>query len=94
MILDVLTGCERLSLEEIVEKINEKSSECFEPQTVRNKLKEYIEYGIVNVKKEKNHIFILLAGVLLKIPEFLRMPLFILVKLLHLELLEVILPIG
>ena len=62
LILDVLTGCEILSLEEIVEKINEKSSECFEPQTVRNKLKEYIEYGIVNVKKEKKSYFYSLSG--------------------------------
>lgn len=57
LILDVLTGCEELSLEEIVEKINEKSLECFEPQTVRNKLKEYSEYGIVRVKKEKRAYF-------------------------------------
>ena len=62
LILDVLTGCERLSLEEIVEKINEKSSECFEPQTVRNKLKEYIEYEIVNVKKDKKSYFYSLSG--------------------------------
>lgn len=52
-----MTGSEWLSLDDIVDKVNEKSLECFEPQTVRNKLKEYSGYGIVEVKKEKKAYF-------------------------------------
>lgn len=62
LIIDILTGSEWLSLDDIVDKVNEKSLECFEPQTVRNKLKEYSGYGIVEVKKEKKAYFYSLGG--------------------------------
>ena len=53
LILDILTSFDKLSLEEITDKINDRVEFLFEPQTVRNKLKEYTEYGIITAIKEK-----------------------------------------
>ncbi len=52
-ILDILTSNSNLTLDEITDKINERVDILFDPQTVRNKLKEYVEYGIINAVKEK-----------------------------------------
>lgn len=41
-----------LKLDEITELVNDKSDFCFEPQTVRNKLKEYADSGVLKVEKE------------------------------------------
>ncbi len=53
LILDILTSNEFLTLDEITDLINDRVEFLFEPQTVRNKLKEYTEYGIINATKEK-----------------------------------------
>ena len=53
LILDILTSNDSLSLDEITDKINDRVNTLFEPQTVRNKLKEYVEYGIINATKDK-----------------------------------------
>lgn len=53
LILDILTSNESLTLDEITDLINDRVEFLFEPQTVRNKLKEYTEYGIINATKEK-----------------------------------------
>lgn len=53
LILDILTGDDKLSLDNITDIINDRVDVLFEPQTVRNKLKEYAEYGIINEIKEK-----------------------------------------
>ena len=57
LILDILTGYNELSLEEITCKINDTADTLFEPQTVRNKLKEYTGYGIITTKKDKKSYF-------------------------------------
>ena len=53
LILDILTSNDSLTLDEITDLINDRVEFLFEPQTVRNKLKEYTEYGIINVAKDK-----------------------------------------
>ena len=53
LILDILTSNENLTLDEIIDLINDRVELLFESQTVRNKLKEYTEYGIIMVTKEK-----------------------------------------
>ena len=53
LILDILTSNDSLTLDEITDLINDRVELLFEPQTVRNKLKEYTEYGIINATKEK-----------------------------------------
>lgn len=53
LILDILTSNNFLTLDEITDIINERVELLFDSQTVRNKLKEYIEYGIINATKEK-----------------------------------------
>lgn len=52
-ILDILTSKNWLNLDEISNEINDKIDTYIEPQTVRNKLKEYVEHGIINIRKEK-----------------------------------------
>ena len=56
-ILDILTSKSNLTLEEISDEINDKIDTYFEPQTIRNKLKEYSEYEIINVKKDKKTFY-------------------------------------
>lgn len=57
-ILDILTSKDNLSLDEISNEINENCEIYFDPQTIRNKLKEYTEYGIINIQKEKKvHLY-------------------------------------
>ena len=57
-ILDILTSKDNLTLDEISNEINENCDIYFDPQTIRNKLKEYTEYGIINFHKEKKvHIY-------------------------------------
>ena len=53
LILDILTSKDNLSLNEITDLINSKVDTLFEPQTVRNKLKEYVNYGIISALKNK-----------------------------------------
>ena len=53
LILDILTSNDNLTLDEITDIINARVETLFDPQTVRNKLKEYTEYGIINATKEK-----------------------------------------
>lgn len=53
LILDILTSNDNLTLDEITDLINDRVELLFEPQTVRNKLKEYTEYGIITATKEK-----------------------------------------
>lgn len=53
LILDILTSNDNLTLDEITDLINYRVEFLFEPQTVRNKLKEYTEYGITTATKEK-----------------------------------------
>lgn len=58
LILDILTSNNSLTLDEITDLINEKVELLFDSQTVRNKLKEYIEYGIINaIKEKKSHYY-------------------------------------
>ena len=49
LILDILTSNDNHTLDEITDIINDRVELIFEPQTVRNKLKEYCEFGIINV---------------------------------------------
>lgn len=53
LIMDILTSNDNLTLDEITDLINDRVELLFEPQTVRNKLKEYTEFGIINATKEK-----------------------------------------
>lgn len=53
LILDILESNDNLTLDEITDLINDRVEFLFEPQTVRNKLKEYTEYGIIAATKEK-----------------------------------------
>ena len=53
LILDILTSNDSLTLDEITDLINDRVEFLFEPQTVRNKLKECTEYGIITATKEK-----------------------------------------
>ena len=53
LILDILTSNDNLTVDEITDLINDRVELLFEPQTVRNKLKEYTEYGIIIATKEK-----------------------------------------
>lgn len=53
LILDILTSNDNLTVDEITDLINDRVELLFEPQTVRNKLKEYTEYGIITATKEK-----------------------------------------
>lgn len=53
LILDILISNEFLTLDEITDLINDRVEFLFEPQTVRNKLKEYAKYGIINTAKVK-----------------------------------------
>jgi len=53
LILDILTSHNDLSLDEITNLINDRCEEYFEPQTIRNKLKEYAGYGILTTTKNK-----------------------------------------
>ena len=53
LILDILTCNDNLTVDEITDLINDRVELLFEPQTVRNKLKEYTEYGIITATKEK-----------------------------------------
>ena len=57
LILDILTSKDNLSLDEITDLINDKVDILFEPQTVRNKIKEYVEYGIIFATKDKKTYF-------------------------------------
>ncbi len=51
-ILDILQDKAQLTLKETVEEIDERFGVMFEEQTVRNKLKEYVEEGIITTKKQ------------------------------------------
>lgn len=53
LILDILTSSKKCSLEEITDKINLRTREYTDTQTIRNKLKKYHELGIINIQKEK-----------------------------------------
>ncbi len=53
LILDILTDSDNLTLDKITDLINDRVEFLFEPQTVRNKLKEYAKYGIINTLKDK-----------------------------------------
>lgn len=53
LILDILTSNNSLTLDKITDLINARVELLFDSQTVRNKLKEYTEYGIITVTKEK-----------------------------------------
>lgn len=53
LILDILTSSKKCSLEEITDKINLRTKEYIDAQTIRNKLKKYHELGIINIQKEK-----------------------------------------
>lgn len=53
LILNILTSYDNLSIDEITDKINDRIDILFEPQTVRNKLKEYTEFGIITTTKNK-----------------------------------------
>ena len=58
LIIDILFGGESLTLKEIVSRLDEVFGEIFEEQTVRNKLKEYVEEGIlISEKKGKTAYF-------------------------------------
>ena len=73
LITDILAegGC--LSLKEIVEKLDESFGEIFEEQTVRNKLKEYAEEGILlTEKKGKTAYFTLSPVIVTKLAEELN----------------------
>ena len=50
-ILDMLYDKQALTLDEITKRINEQTNEYIEPQTVRNKLKEYSQFGIISTIK-------------------------------------------
>jgi len=57
LILDILSDRGNLSLEKITDLINDRTEYYFDPQTVRNKLKEYTEYGIITIQKNKKSHF-------------------------------------
>lgn len=51
MLSDVLKSGAVLTLKELTDMLNESYSTLFDEQTVRNKLKEYAEEGLINVEK-------------------------------------------
>ena len=57
LLLDILSENEKLSLEEITALTDERTDILLDPQTIRNKLKEYAEYGIVTAAKEKKALY-------------------------------------
>lgn len=52
MLLDVLRNGEKLPLKELTDMLNERYEALFDEQTVRNKLKEYAEEGLITVEKQ------------------------------------------
>lgn len=52
LIIDVLYNSENLTLNDIVKRIDEDYGIIFEVQTIRNKLKEYAEEGIIITEKK------------------------------------------
>lgn len=62
LILDILTGRQKLSLDELTDKINLRAREYIDTQTIRNKLKKYHELGIINIQKEKKSYYYSLAA--------------------------------
>lgn len=53
LLLDILTSNKKLSLEAITDKINLRTSDYIDTQTIRNKLKKYHELGLIDIQKEK-----------------------------------------
>ncbi|MBQ7782605.1 MAG: WYL domain-containing protein [Oscillospiraceae bacterium] len=51
MLCDILQNEKRLSLKELTERLSDNYGEIFEMQTVRNKLKEYVNEGIFACEK-------------------------------------------
>jgi len=51
-ILDILQNKESLQVEEITDRINEGYGQYFEPQTIRIKLNEYVNEGILSREKQ------------------------------------------
>ncbi len=51
MLCDILQGGEALSVKELTERLADSFGEIFEEQTVRNKLKEYIDEGIFTCER-------------------------------------------
>ena len=52
LIVDILCDNESLSIREIAARLDEQFGEIFEEQTIRNKLKEYVEEGIIVTEKK------------------------------------------
>lgn len=51
MLLDVLKNGSALTLKELTDRLNESYAALFDEQTVRNKLKEYSNEGLINAEK-------------------------------------------
>jgi hypothetical protein len=56
-ILDILKGDKPLNCESLTNIICEKSGVCFDPQTVRIKLNEYVKEGILNSNKVGKNLY-------------------------------------
>lgn len=65
-LLDILKTGEELKVEEIADKISEKSGNCFDAQTVRIKLNEYVREGIITSSKQGKALYYKLGEVSLR----------------------------
>ena len=61
MLLDVMKNGEARSLRELTDTLNESYGALFDEQTVRNKLKEYAEEGLITVEKRGKTAFFRLS---------------------------------
>lgn len=68
-IIDVLYNGENLTLKEIIADMDKNYNEIFDVQTIRNKLKEYVEEGIVITEKKGKTAYFRLSND--KVNEFL-----------------------
>lgn len=61
MIADILQECSQLTAREVTERINDSYNELFDEQTVRGKLREYADEGILAYKKQGKSVLFSLA---------------------------------
>ena len=61
LLLDILSDGQSRTLKELVDKLDEDYCQLFEVQTVRNKLKEYVDEGIILTEKKGRTSYFLLS---------------------------------
>lgn len=57
LLLDILSDSKSRTLKELVDTLNSDYSQLFDEQTVRNKLKEYVDEGIINAEKRGKTLY-------------------------------------